>query len=170
LNFRSRVNWDHLPLHATAVNHIQDSIQLHALPSCTELLIGLYPVLLDRAKLHRSFVAPKLETMSGKGRGSGSTWSGGRGNGTASTKTGDAAGRGGRGGTQSSYQRQQSKGKRSCQQGSQSARLQGTGRKESLLKAQRREEGDALDKQFGYERYYYFFAAFELSCLQISEA
>ncbi|CAN0477990.1 unnamed protein product, partial [Ectocarpus sp. 12 AP-2014] len=57
------------------------------------------------------------------------------------------------------YQRQQSKGgggsggKRSYADSSQAARLSGGGRKESAVKAALREQGDELDKRFGYDRY-----------------
>lgn len=62
---------------------------------------------------------------------------------------------GGGGGKSSRYQRQQGKGskgggKKSYAEGSQSARLSAGGRKESNVKAQLREQGDALDKRFGY--------------------
>lgn len=60
------------------------------------------------------------------------------------------------GGKESRYQRQQGKGggggkggKKSYAEGSQSARLSAGGRKESQVKAARREQGDALDKRFG---------------------
>lgn len=66
--------------------------------------------------------------------------------------------KGGGGGKGSRYQRQQGKGsgggggsgKRSYADGSQSARLSGGGRKESAAKAALRQEGDQLDKRFGY--------------------
>lgn len=62
---------------------------------------------------------------------------------------------GGGGGKSSRYQRQQAKGskgggKKSYAEGSQSARLSAGGRKESNVKAHLREQGDALDKRFGY--------------------
>ena len=69
---------------------------------------------------------------------------------------GDWKSKGDRGGKASRYQRQQSRGsggkgaKKTYTEGSQAARLNSGGRKETILKAAQREQGDELDKRFGY--------------------
>eukprot|EP00752_Nemacystus_decipiens_P002463 g2319.t1 len=82
----------------------------------------------------------------------------GRGKGKGDWKSNGGDDRGGGGGKGSRYQRQQSKGGGRGGTGgyannSQAARLAGGGRKESAVKAALREQGDALDKRFGYDRY-----------------